>query len=166
MRRFWAPWRLEYVQGEKDNECFLCRIAEETDDRANGLVKRGRCCAVVLNRYPYNNGHLMVFPYRHVAGIDSMNRDERIETMDLVAETIAALREAIAPHGFNVGINLGRVAGAGLEEHIHTHVVPRWNGDTNFMPVLGEVKVIPQSLSDLWDALYPLLNPRKKGDEQ
>lgn len=160
MENLWAPWRLEYVLGDMDGECFLCRIlaCESKDDRANLVLKRGRKCAVVLNRYPYNNGHLMVCPRRHIGEMGLMDADERLETMDLVAECIEALKAAIRPDGFNVGMNLGRVAGAGLEAHIHTHIVPRWNGDTNFMPVLADIKVVPQYLEALWDQLYPVLN--------
>lgn len=160
MENLWAPWRLEYILSDKDGECFLCRIlaADRKDDRENLVLKRGSKCAVVLNRYPYNNGHLMVCPIRHLGDFGLLDADERLETMNLVAECIEALRATIHPDGFNTGMNLGRVSGAGLEEHIHTHIVPRWNGDTNFMPVLGDIKVVPQYLQELWDQLHPVLN--------
>ena len=158
MKRLWAPWRLEYIVGDKQEGCFLCRILGDDNDRENLILKRGQLCAVVMNRYPYNNGHLMVCPYRHVAELDDLCGEERLELMDLVADCIKALKQSIRPDGFNVGINLGRAAGAGLEDHIHTHIVPRWNGDTNFMPVMDDVKVIPQGLLELWDVLNPLLN--------
>jgi len=158
MKKLWAPWRLEYIRGDKGDDCFLCRILEDGDDRTNLIVKRGRHCAVVLNRYPYNNGHLMIFPCRHINGPVLMTKDEQLETMQLLAQTLEALRATIRPDGFNVGINLGEVAGAGLKEHVHMHVVPRWNGDTSYMPVTADVKVIPQSLLELWDELHPALN--------
>lgn len=154
MDTLWAPWRVEYIQGPKEDGCFLCDILRAGgDDRANLVLKRGGVCAVLMNRYPYNNGHLMVAPYRHVARIADLAPGERLETMDLLDLSIAALTSAIRPDGFNVGMNLGRVSGAGLETHLHTHLVPRWNGDTNFMPVIGDTKVIPQALDDLWVTL-------------
>jgi ATP adenylyltransferase len=158
MQRLWAPWRMDYIRGPKDNDCFLCRIFRSRQDRKHLLLKRGETCAIVMNRYPYNNGHLMVCPYRHIAGIGRMTAAEKLESMELVSEAIEALKKKVRPHGFNVGINLGTAAGAGLKEHVHTHVVPRWNGDTNYMSVLTDVKVIPQSLLELWDELHPVLN--------
>jgi len=158
MKRLWAPWRLEYICKEKEDECFLCRILASDLDRENLLLKRGATCAILMNRFPYSNGHLMVCPNRHVANIDLLTPEEKMETMDLMADAIRALRETIQPEGFNVGINLGQAAGAGLKEHLHTHIVPRWTGDTNFMPVMDDVRVIPQSLLELWDQLYPTLN--------
>lgn len=154
METLWAPWRIEYIKEAPKGGCFLCDILRAGgDDRANLVLKRGTACAVVMNRYPYNNGHLMVAPYRHVARLADLTPEERLETMDLLDLSVAALTSAIRPEGFNVGINLGRVAGAGLETHLHTHIVPRWNGDTNFMPVIGDTKVIPQALDDLWVTL-------------
>jgi ATP adenylyltransferase len=153
MNRIWAPWRLEYVRSGDDDGCFLCRAVAEDGDRENLLLLRGLKCGVIMNRYPYNNGHLLVFPYRHVAEIADLERDERLEMMDLIDQSIEKLKAVASPDGFNVGFNLGKVAGAGLEEHLHAHIVPRWNGDTNFMPVLGDTKVIPQSLMDLYDEL-------------
>jgi ATP adenylyltransferase len=160
MKRLWAPWRMTYIRQIKEQGCFLCRMFGESEDRKNLLLLRGRTCAVVMNRYPYNNGHLMVCPYRHVDDLAKLTGEERAETMDLVIRSVDVLRTAMNPDGFNVGINLGRTAGAGLDEHVHTHVVPRWNGDTNYMPVLADVKVIPQSLEDLWDQLHPRLSSR------
>jgi len=153
MNRIWAPWRLEYVRSCDDEGCFLCRAVGEDRDRENLLLLRGGTCGVIMNRYPYNNGHLLIFPYRHVAGIADLERNERLEMMDLIDQSIEKLKAVASPDGFNVGFNLGKVAGAGLEEHLHAHIVPRWNGDTNFMPVLGDTKVIPQSLMDLYDEL-------------
>jgi ATP adenylyltransferase len=159
MKQMWAPWRLEYVRHVDDDDgCFICRALAGDADRENLVLKRGSTCAVIMNRYPYANGHLMICPYRHVDDLVAMNPDERLEAMDLVADSIGALKKAVCPDGFNVGTNLGRIAGAGLKEHVHTHVVPRWSGDTNFMPVLADVKIVPQSLLELWDELHPLLN--------
>jgi ATP adenylyltransferase len=158
MDRLWAPWRLTYVQQIREEGCFLCRAFSQTADRDNLVLKRGLACGIVMNRYPYNNGHLLICPYRHVADLPLLTPDERRDTMDLLCECAEALRAAVRPHGFNVGINLGRAAGAGLEEHVHAHIVPRWEGDTSFMPVTADVKVIPQLLLELWDRLHPLLN--------
>ncbi|MBU4460994.1 MAG: HIT domain-containing protein [Verrucomicrobia bacterium] len=154
METLWAPWRIEYIKEAPKGGCFLCDILRAGgDDRVNLVLKRGAVCAVVMNRYPYNNGHLMVAPYRHVARLADLTPEERLETMDLLDRSVEVLTSTIRPDGFNIGINLGRVAGAGLETHLHTHIVPRWNGDTNFMPVIGDTKVIPQALDDLWVTL-------------
>lgn len=159
MQRLWAPWRLDYVRSSKENGCFLCHAMAGKDDRANLILKRGVTCCVIINRYPYNNGHLMICPFRHVSSLSDMTSDERLETMNLTTEAVTALTGAMHPDGFNIGINLGQAAGAGLVDHIHTHIVPRWGGDTNFMPVFSDTKVVPQSLDDLWRELHPLLNP-------
>lgn len=153
----WAPWRLEYIKRTDEAGCFLCRILESDDDRTNLVLKRGRHGVILMNRYPYNNGHLLICPYRHVADVGLMNADEKLEMMELLAESIDVLKSTVRPDGFNAGINLGNAAGAGLEEHVHMHVVPRWNGDTNFMPVLADIKVIPQALLELWDELKAAL---------
>ncbi len=156
MDTLWAPWRMDYIKGPKQDGCFLCDILRPGgDDRASLVLRRGRVCAVVMNRYPYNNGHVMIAPYRHVAALADLTAEERLEMMDLLAASVAALTAEMRPEGFNAGINLGRVAGAGLETHLHTHLVPRWSGDTNFMPAIGATKVIPQALDDLWTALQP-----------
>lgn len=149
----WAPWRMEYILGPKDGDCFLCAAAAATDDRPHHVVRRGKACFGLLNRYPYNNGHLMVAPYRHVRGLDELNDTERLELMSLADELVRLLRDAIKPEGFNLGLNLGKVAGAGLESHLHLHIVPRWAGDTNFMPILADTKVVPQALDELWGRL-------------
>jgi ATP adenylyltransferase len=145
--RLWAPWRLEYVSGAAAADgCIFCDKPGQDDDAAL-IVHRGETAYVVLNLYPYANGHLMVAPYRHVASPGELNEAERAEVWQLMDEGIAALASAMAPHGFNCGLNLGRVAGAGVEGHVHMHVVPRWSGDTNFMPVLADVRVMPEHLS-------------------
>ncbi len=153
MDNLWAPWRLEYVAsgGTKPEGCFICRGLVESDDRANLIAWRGDRSAVVLNRYPYNNGHLMVAPLAHKGGLDELSTDELLDLQQVVRRCVSVLQQLMTPDGFNIGLNLGRVAGAGLPGHLHWHVVPRWNGDTNFMPVLGETKVISQSLEALYD---------------
>jgi ATP adenylyltransferase len=158
MDQLWAPWRLAYVSKEpapkQGDECFICRGLAESDDRRNLIVLRTPLAAVILNRFPYNNGHLLVAPKAHKGRLDELTSDETVELQATLARMIQVLEQAMRPEGFNVGLNLGKVAGAGLPGHLHWHVVPRWNGDTNFMPVLGDVRVIAQSL----DALYDLLS--------
>ena len=145
MERLWAPWRLEYVAGGADAPgCIFCAKPEAGDDDAALIVHRGAHCFVLLNLYPYSNGHLMVARCTATSpGPATSTPDERAELWELLDQGIAALSESMEPHGFNAGLNLGRVAGAGVEGHIHLHVVPRWNGDTNFMPVLADVRVMP-----------------------
>ena len=158
MDQLWAPWRLAYVSKEpvpkEGDECFICRGLAESDDRRNLIVLRTPLAAVVLNKFPYNNGHLLVAPKAHKGRLDELTSDETLELQTTVARMIQVLERVMRPEGFNVGLNLGKVAGAGLPGHLHWHIVPRWNGDTNFMPVLGDVRVIAQSL----DALYDLLS--------
>jgi len=149
----WAPWRMEYIVGPKSEACFLCEAAQSHDHRAHWVIARGRTCFGLLNRYPYNNGHLMVAPCRHVSELSALTDDERLELMTLATELVQRLSRGIHPDGFNLGLNLGKVAGAGLESHLHLHIVPRWNGDTNFMPIIADTKVIPQALDDLWERL-------------
>jgi ATP adenylyltransferase len=151
--RLWAPWRLEYIRGPKTDECIFCRALRSNDDERYGVVFRGERCFVILNTYPYNNGHVMVAPNAHEPTLEPLDDDTLLEMMQLVKRSIAALRKVYNPEGFNIGINQGAVAGAGIEEHVHQHVVPRWGGDTNFMPVIGDVRVLPQALSDSWKEL-------------
>jgi ATP adenylyltransferase len=144
----WAPWRLEYIQqADEDRGCFLCRAAEEgSDDEALLVLERGLHAFALLNRFPYASGHFMVAPRRHVGEFTALSNDEALEVHRLAARGIAALSTVFSPQGYNVGWNLGRVAGAGVLDHVHLHVVPRWAGDTNFMPVLADVKVLPEHL--------------------
>jgi len=158
MKRLWAPWRLEYIQEGKEDGCFLCRILAGEADREDLVLKRASVCAIVMNRYPYTNGHLMICPYRHIADVGLMTADERLQTMDLLSDAMDALRATIKPEGFNVGVNIGKAGGAGLEEHVHMHLVPRWDGDTNFITVMDDVRVVPQALGELWECLHPVLN--------
>lgn len=145
-RQLWAPWRLEYVQAaDEQSGCAFC-LALEGDDEL--VVRRGAHAFVLLNRFPYSSGHLMVAPLRHVGELEDLGAAEAAEVHALTVDAIAALRAVYSPDGFNLGWNLGRVAGAGIVDHVHQHVVPRWSGDTNFMPVLGDVKVIPEHLAE------------------
>ncbi len=148
MERLWAPWRLEYVQhADEQNGCVFCGAAAAAD--VDGLVlHRGELAFALLNRFPYASGHLLVAPYRHGAGFDALDEAEAREVHLLAVAGIEALRAVYAPEGFNVGWNLGRVAGAGIVDHGHVHVVPRWGGDTNFMPVLADVRVVPEHLAE------------------
>jgi ATP adenylyltransferase len=154
--RIWAPWRLAYVKdAAKDEEtgCIFCIEPEDGDDEANLIVHRGERCFVMLNKFPYTNGHLMVAPYEHVAELQRLDEETMAEIMSLAQQGMHALETSYAPHGYNVGFNQGRVAGAGVEHHIHMHVVPRWGGDTNFMPVLGDTRVMNQTLHDSYETL-------------
>jgi len=155
----WAPWRLKYVTriGE-DEGCIFCSKPKEDNDKENLILYRGETCYIIMNLYPYNNGHLMVIPYRHLSDFTLMTDEEMLETMLLTKKVINAFKETMNPNGFNTGYNLGRAAGAGIDAHIHFHIVPRWNGDSNFMPVIGETKVISQHIGDTYDILYPILN--------
>lgn len=149
----WAPWRLAYVQRPKARRCLFCAAASARRDRVRYIVGRSRSAFVILNRFPYANGHVMVAPYRHVGGFDRLTAVERVDLVDLLGACQRLLQDALQPDGFNVGVNLGRVAGAGVAGHLHLHVVPRWQGDTNFMPTVAATKVIPQSLETLYDVL-------------
>jgi ATP adenylyltransferase len=157
MDQIWAPWRLAYIANPRppgaDEDCFICRGLADTNDRANLIVRRGSYSSVILNRFPYNNGHLLVAPNAHKGQLHQLDGGEILEMQTTLAHLVAVLNEAMKPDGYNVGLNLGRVAGAGLPGHLHWHLVPRWNGDTNFMPVLADVKVIAQSLESLYDLL-------------
>lgn len=149
MERLWSPWRSDYVTGVDQGEgCIFCDALAAGDDVSAGVLFRGGAAFVVLNAYPYNTGHLMVAPNRHVGEPRDLDGGESRELTDITFRSIEVLREGMAPDGFNVGMNLGRVAGAGIPGHLHVHVVPRWSGDTNFMPVVGETKVLPEMLAD------------------
>ncbi len=150
MKHIWAPWRIEYIRQAKPQGCILCDKPKENKDEANRILFRGKLCFVMLNNYPYNPGHLMVVPYRHIANLEELTGKEQLELFEAITKCISSLKTALKPAGFNVGINLGRAAGAGIDDHVHAHVVPRWNGDNNFMPVIGDVRVIPQAVSDTY----------------
>jgi ATP adenylyltransferase len=157
--QLWAPWRLSYVVAPKEkppttgDECFICRSVKGTDDRANHLVYRSELSIVILNLFPYNNGHLLVSPKAHKGKFEEQSPEELLDQQLTIKKMTGILEKRIKPDGFNVGLNLGRAAGAGVPGHLHWHIVPRWNGDTNFMPILTDTRVIVQSL----EALYNLI---------
>ena len=155
MERIWAPWRMEYIIQDKSEECIFCALPKSGDDKNNFILFQGKHCFVIMNIFPYNNGHLMVSPYRHFACITELDKDESLEMTELTKNCIQILRDTNTPDGFNVGFNLGKSAGAGYDEHIHNHIVPRWTGDTNFMPVLAETRVIPEHLKRTYERLVP-----------
>lgn len=154
-KNLWAPWRIGYIQGLADkSECFICKDAGNPADDDNNLVLwRTKSCITILNRFPYNNGHLLIAPLRHIGDLSQANDDELLEITKLIRDSQKLLSATIKPHGFNIGINVGKCAGAGLPEHIHVHVVPRWNGDTNFVRVCSDTYLISQSLTELLDVL-------------
>jgi ATP adenylyltransferase len=160
MERLWTPWRSDYVTKTGDaSNCFLCDCIAHPDDEAAGLIlHRGERTLIVLNKFPYNTGHAIVAPHRHVADLTDLSVEERAELMEETARLVAAVRDGMRPQGFNVGMNLGTVAGAGVPDHVHLHVVPRWGGDTNFMPIVGDTKVMPETLDQTASKLRPLLS--------
>jgi ATP adenylyltransferase len=153
MKQMWTPWRMEYIRRAKKPGCVFCEMLQAADDRANLILHRGELAFLVLNKYPYNNGHMMAVPYRHVDTLELLDPEETSDMMALVTLGLQALRQTAHPEGFNIGVNIGQSAGAGVLDHIHTHIVPRWGGDANFMPVLAEVRLIPQSLDETYDEL-------------
>ncbi|HEX9114427.1 MAG TPA: HIT domain-containing protein [Anaerolineae bacterium] len=157
MQHLWSPWRLDYILSAKKDGCFLCEAVHSDNDRENLVLQRGERSFLILNRYPYNNGHLMAVPYHHVQTLEMLTPEEQADLMKMTVLGVATLRQAMHPEGFNIGYNIGKVAGAGLQDHVHCHVVPRWNGDTNFMPIVSDTRVIPQSLESAYDQLAAAL---------
>jgi ATP adenylyltransferase len=153
----WTPWRLKFILGEKPDKCVLCAKPQESSDRENYILHRGQLCYIMLNLYPYTNGHLMIVPYRHEADITRLEGETLQEMMRFAQAGVAAVTQAMKPTGFNMGMNLGRFAGAGIDDHLHMHLVPRWSGDANFMTVLGETRLIPEDLDSTYDRLLPAL---------
>jgi ATP adenylyltransferase len=154
MNELWAPWRMAYVaRPDRSGGCFLCEAAAAGEDRERYVLWRGETCLAVLNCFPYNNGHVLVAPTAHKADLADLTDAELVEQMDMLRRGQACLRKVMYPGGFNIGLNLGSAAGAGIPGHLHWHIVPRWPGDTNFMPVVAETKVIPQSLDRAWELL-------------
>ncbi len=159
MERLYSPWRSQYIEGfDKQDGCFLCEAYKSKDDEKNLVLYRGKKCFVIMNLYPYNAGHLLVCPNEHIGDFLELDEETLFELNYLTQKMIYALKEALKPDGFNLGYNLGRVAGAGLESHIHNHVVPRWLGDTNFMTVIGEVRVISQDLKEIYHKLKAVID--------
>lgn len=157
MNQLWSPWRLEYIMSPKVNGCVFCEKITADDDEAEHILLRGRLTYLTLNRYPYNNGHLLIVPYEHVSSLEDLPPETLLEMMLLVNKGLAALRLSLKPQGFNLGANLGKIAGAGIEEHVHLHVVPRWNADTNFMTAVAGTRTIPESLDQTFARLKQAL---------
>lgn len=156
MKPLWAPWRMEYIEKDKAEGCIFCDKPGERDARANLILAETAHSVAMLNRYPYSNGHLLLAPKRHENQLSSLPQEEYRDLCETLRLSLDILRQALKPGGFNLGMNLGRSAGAGVDDHLHWHVVPRWEGDTNFMPIVGEVRVIPQHLLDSYNRLSPL----------
>lgn len=164
MQQLWAPWRKAYLRpkGRRRRGCLFCGLLAQRRDAENYILKRTPFSFALLNRYPYNNGHLMVVPLRHVSSVARLKEAEKLDWLALYEEMQLALQEQMRPDGFNVGLNLGKVAGAGVRGHLHLHVVPRWQGDSNFLPVIGHTKVIPESLDSVYRSLKRYLQAKKK----
>jgi ATP adenylyltransferase len=158
MKNIWAPWRMKYILGEKPSHCIFCQMPQEGRDRDNLILHRRENTYVIMNRFPYNNGHLMVLPFIHVSTLEGLAPELMREMMELTQYSVDCLKKEFRPEGFNIGINLGKVAGAGIEEHLHVHIVPRWVGDVSFMSVLDDVRVIPEHVLESYDRLYPVFN--------
>ncbi|MBN1613537.1 MAG: HIT domain-containing protein [Deltaproteobacteria bacterium] len=156
-----APWRMTYIRSEKTDTCVFC---DGTAARENLVLYKGKRAFVMLNLYPYISGHLMIIPRRHISRMEDLSREEKIEIFDLLDLSVRVLKEAMKPDGFNIGINMGIAAGAGIDDHLHVHVVPRWIGDTNFMSVVGEVRVIPEDIMKTGEQLKPYFNKHYQED--
>lgn len=160
MERLWRPWRIDYVrdiESIREEGCIFCTRPQAGDDRGSLILYRGQSAFVIMNLYPYNTGHVMVTPYRHIGDLEKMDPDEMRELMELTTLMIRVIKTEMQPQGFNLGVNLGKAAGAGYDEHIHMHIVPRWQGDTNFMPVVGESKVMPETVEGTYERLLKSL---------
>ncbi len=155
MERLWAPWRMEYILNEKPESCIFCLGDDGDKDRDNLVLHRSSHSFVMLNRYPYCNGHILVSPFRHVSGLNQLDNGEMLDLFGTVTMCATILSEKFATQGLNIGLNLGKVAGAGVDDHLHVHVVPRWVGDTNFMTVIADVRVMPENLAATYDRLLP-----------
>lgn len=167
MRYLWAPWRMDYILEEKQKGCIFCKKPMERKDKKNLILWKGSYAFVIMNKFPYNNGHLMVVPKRHCIDLDQLGGEEFQELSYLLKASAQILKECLHPNGFNIGMNIGKVGGAG-EEHIHFHIVPRWTGDTNFMPVLSETKIIPEYLEKTYQKLHSAFKGlfRKEGGQR
>lgn len=165
MKRLWAPWRKTYIRPKRrtSKSCLFCRVARERKDDKNLIVTRGSSCFAILNLYPYNNGHVMIVPNRHVASLELLSQEEKLDWLALAEQVMASLRSTMKAQGFNVGANLGRIAGAGIPKHLHLHIVPRWQGDHNFLPVVAETKVISESLKSSFGLLKKSLSKKSGG---
>ena len=152
MKVLWAPWRIKYITGDKEEGCIFCKKPKEGNDKDNLILYTGETSFIIMNRYPYSNGHLMTVPYKHTNNFSDLTQEERLELMNLTVKCIDIL-QVIEPEGFNIGMNLGKTGGAGIDDHLHFHIVPRWSGDNNFMPVIGDIRVMPEYLEDTYETL-------------
>jgi len=158
MKVLWAPWRMDYILSDKTQGCIFCELPKQNRDRENLILYRSSRAFIIMNRYPYNNGHIMIVPYQHVPALDGLPDETLLDIMKVTRHAVSSIRKAFMPEGFNIGVNIGRVAGAGMEEHIHLHMVPRWAGDTSFMTVFDDVRVIPEHILETYDRLFAALN--------
>ena len=156
MKVLWAPWRIKYITGDKEEGCIFCKKPKEGNDKENLILYTGETSFIIMNRYPYSNGHLMTVPYKHTNSFSDLSQDERLDLMNLTAKCLDIL-QVIKPEGFNIGMNLGRTGGAGIDDHLHFHIVPRWSGDNNFMPVIGNIRVMPEYLEETYETLRKYL---------
>jgi ATP adenylyltransferase len=166
MKYLWAPWRMDYILEEKQKGCIFCKKPMERKDKVNLILHQSRYAFVMMNKFPYNNGHVMVVPKRHCPDLEQLDDKTLQDLLFLLRASTRILRKILRPDGFNIGMNIGKVGGAGVDDHIHFHIVPRWNGDTNFMPVLGETKIIPEYLGETYQKLHAAfmdLLRRKRG---
>jgi ATP adenylyltransferase len=150
MKHIWSPWRMKYIENSKEDGCIFCHLPEKKDGPENLIVHRGKLAFVILNRYPYTSGHIMVVPFAHKANLEELDEATRAEMMELTSRGTTVLRNVYKTKSFNIGVNIGEAAGAGVKEHVHIHIVPRWAGDTNFMSSLAETRVLPEALEDTW----------------
>jgi len=162
MEHLWAPWRMEYILGKKEPGCIFCPDTRQGTDEDNLILFKGRLTMVMMNKYPYNNGHLLISPLRHVPCLDHLKTEELTDLMLKIKASLQFIKEEMHPDGFNVGLNIGETAGAGMAEHLHFHIVPRWNGDTSYMTVLGEIRVIPEHLKRTYKRLKPYFDKLKE----
>lgn len=158
MEHLWAPWRIQYILAKKEEDCIFCVKPSRRGDRKRLILCRSKHSILMLNRYPYTSGHLMVAPMRHTGRLEDLTSEELGDLSILVRKGVSLLQRAVAPHGFNIGMNLGKVAGAGITDHLHFHVVPRWSGDTNFMPIVSETTVVPEALERTYERLVSVLD--------
>lgn len=155
MKQLWAPWRIDYILAPKPDECVFCVPKDKAEDEERLILYRGKKCFVIMNKFPYNNGHIMICPYRHVMNLEDLELEESAEMMELLKKCAPVLKKFFNCEGINIGLNQGQAAGAGIREHLHFHMVPRWNGDSSFIAVMDEVRTIPQHLQETWKNLKP-----------
>jgi len=162
MEILWAPWRMEYVSSDNKGECIFCPGEDRRQDEQRLILFIGNLSIILMNRFPYINGHLLVAPLRHISTLNALSAEEKLDLITQVEKSIGVLKEVLRPEGFNVGLNLGKTAGAGVEDHIHFHIVPRWGGDTNYMTIFGEVRVIPEHIQKTYQKLLPFFESFKE----